>query len=89
MGRPEPDTAASQGVLWATRATSIALEFALPPLLGAYLDRRLGTGSLLILIGAVLGFLAGMAHVLAVARGDAKTVPPRRRGSPPDGGGDA
>ncbi len=72
MGRPLPQSLVSQGVRWATRVTSIGLEFALPALLGGYLDRRLGTGSLLTILGAVFGFLAGMVHLMAIAREGAK-----------------
>jgi hypothetical protein len=63
-----PQSLVSQGVRWATRVTSIGLEFALPALLGGYLDRRLGTGSLLTILGAVFGFVAGMVHLMAIAR---------------------
>jgi hypothetical protein len=85
LGRPEPDSVVSLGVRWATRVTSIGLEFALPPLFGGYLDRRWGLGSTLTVVGAVLGFLTGMAHILAIAREDVRAVSPpgRARGSPP------
>jgi ATP synthase protein I len=82
VGRPEPDSVVSLGVRWATRVTSIGLEFALPPLLGGYLDRRWGTGSLLTIVGALFGFLAGMVHLLAIAREDARLNPPAG-GRPP------
>lgn len=78
MGRPEPDSVVSLGVRWATRVTSIGLEFALPPLLGGYLDRRWGTGSILTIVGALFGFTAGMVHILAIAREDASPGPTRR-----------
>ena len=75
MGRPEPDSIVSLGVRWATRVTSIGLEFALPALLGGYLDRRWGTGSTLTILGALFGFVAGMVHLLAIAREEAKGPP--------------
>ena len=80
MSRTEPDSVVSLGVRWATRVTSIGLEFALPPLLGGYLDRRWGLGSLLTIVGSIFGFLAGMVHLLAIAREDAKANPPKGRG---------
>ncbi len=86
LGRPEPDPAVSQGVRWATRVTTIGLEFALPPLLGGYLDRRWGLGSVLTIVGALFGFLAGMVHLLAIAREDAKANPPPGRRPPPPPG---
>jgi hypothetical protein len=84
-----PQSLVSLGVRWATRVTSIGLEFALPALLGGYLDRRFGTGSLLTILGAVFGFVAGMVHLMAIAREEAKAPRDgRARGTPgptPDG----
>jgi F0F1-type ATP synthase assembly protein I len=54
--------------MWASRASSIGLEFALPPLLGAYLDKRWGTLPWATVAGAVVGFAIGMMHVLRIAR---------------------
>ena len=73
MSRPVPKSVASLGVYWATRITSIGLEFALPPLAGGYLDRRSGTGSLWTIVGAVFGFLTGMVHLIAIAREASKS----------------
>ncbi len=50
----------------------MGLEFALPPLGGGYLDRRWGTGSFWTIVGAILGFLIGMAHLMTIARVAAK-----------------
>ena len=84
MSRPEPASAVTVGVRWATRVTAIGFEFALPALLGSYLDRLWGTGSVLTIAGSVFGFVAGMVHVLAIGREAAKEIPPRRaRSSPP------
>ncbi|HEY2159203.1 MAG TPA: AtpZ/AtpI family protein [Isosphaeraceae bacterium] len=82
MGRPVPQSLVSLGVRWATRVTSIGLEFALPALLGGYLDRRFGTGSLLTILGAVFGFVAGMVHLMAIAREEAKSSPSGRARGP-------
>lgn len=52
---------------WASRVTSIAMEMALPPLLGSWLDRRWGTGYALLIVGGVLGFVLGMMHLVRLA----------------------
>jgi len=74
------DSNVSAGVRWAHRITTVGLEFALPPLGGAYLDRRWGMGSLLTIVGAILGFLMGMTHLLLIARETAKALPAQGRG---------
>ena len=68
LSRPVPRSIASTGAYWAARITSVGLEFALPPLGGGYLDRRWGTGSLITILGAILGFVMGMIHLLAISR---------------------
>jgi len=74
-----PQSAVSMGVRWATRVTSVGLEFALPPLLGGFLDRRWGLGSTLTIAGAIFGFVAGMVHLLAIAREVAAEAAPGPR----------
>ncbi len=56
------------GMQWASRVTSVGLEFVVPPLLGHLADRRLGTSPLVLLIGSVVGFALGMMHILRFAR---------------------
>ncbi len=68
VGRPQARSFLAIGMEWASRATTIGLEFALPPLLGAWGDGRWKTGPWLTVVGAVLGFAAGMMHVLQLAR---------------------
>jgi F0F1-type ATP synthase assembly protein I len=57
---------------WASRITTLGFVFALPPLLGHYLDRRLGSNPVGLLVGMVLGFSAGMLHLLRIARDSSK-----------------
>lgn len=67
-GSDEPRSNLSIGMDWAARVSTVGFEFAVPPLLGALLDRRLGTSPVALLIGAVLGFAVGMMHILRFAR---------------------
>jgi ATP synthase protein I len=77
------------GVEWAARITTVGLEFALPPLLGALVDRWMESGPWGALVGAVLGFSIGMGHLLQIAReGTGPQAPGPRRpsgGRPPRG----
>jgi ATP synthase protein I len=66
--QPEPRSILSVGMQWASRVTTIGLEFALPPLMGAGLDRWWKTSPLATIIGAVVGFAVGMVHLLRIAR---------------------
>ena len=72
---------------WASRVTSVGLEFVLPALLGALLDHWWGTSPAALLVGAVLGFTVGMMGILRIARegpgGKGRTPPTRgSRGEP-------
>ena len=68
MDRPEPPSTLSVGMQWASRVTTVGLEFALPPLMGVGLDRWWHTSPLATVVGAVLGFAVGMMHILRIAR---------------------
>ena len=49
---------------WVQLVTTVALEMALPPGLGHWLDQQWGTSPWLVCVGAVLGFATGMRHLL-------------------------
>ncbi|MEN6451120.1 MAG: AtpZ/AtpI family protein [Thermoguttaceae bacterium] len=55
-------------MLWTSRITSIALEMAVPGLLGYWLDRRLGTGLVLLLVGVAIGFATGILSLIRLTR---------------------
>ncbi len=78
--RPEARSRLAVGVQAASSITSIGLEFSLPAGIGFVIDRYWHTTPVATLIGAVLGFLAGMMHILAVA---SSLSAPRGSASPP------
>ncbi len=49
---------------WVAQITTISLEMALPALGGSWLDQKLGTKVLFLILGSVLGFAAGFWHLL-------------------------
>jgi hypothetical protein len=65
--QPESRSLVSVGIEWATRVTTIGLEFAVPVALGYGLDHWLRTAPAATIVGAVLGFAAGMLHTLRLA----------------------
>jgi len=69
VSEPESRSPLSVGIAWASRVTTLGLEFALPALAGYYLDQRWRTAPVLILVGTTLGFAVGMMHLLRIARG--------------------
>jgi F0F1-type ATP synthase assembly protein I len=67
---------------WASRVTTIGLEFALPVLLGYGVDSWLHTTPAGMIIGALLGFATGMSHAVRIARElGGQATPPRGRTS--------
>jgi hypothetical protein len=48
----------------ASRVTTIALEMVVPPVLGLWIDRKLGTDFIFVSLGAVLGFCTGIMSLL-------------------------
>lgn len=69
----------SIGIDWGARVTSIGLEFALPAVLGHFLDKWLDSAPWLTLVGAILGMAIGMSHILRLPAQLAKAE--RRRSS--------
>jgi len=81
VGRPESRSFLAVGMEWASRVTALGLEFALPAYLGSLADRSWRTSPWLTILGAALGFAAGMMHLLRLAQ-----PPPRSTGPGPQGG---
>ena len=79
MGSPPQDRRDSlaQGYMWATRATSIALQAVIPAGLGYWLDHWWGTAPWLLIVGTVLGFVSMMTELIAFTK-------PKKR-PPPNG----
>jgi hypothetical protein len=55
---------------WSTRVMVVALEMVLPGLAGYWLDQRLGTQVVLMLIGFAVGGTAAMMHLIHLTRVD-------------------
>jgi ATP synthase protein I len=70
---------------WVHQITSIAAEMALPPLVGFWLDERWRTGPWLVAVGALLGFIAAMVHLLALAKQAERRQGERHQGQRPRG----
>lgn len=66
---PTPDDRAPLAIAaqWATVAITVALEMAVPALIGFGIDSWLGTRPVLVSIGAVLGLVLGMWHLVRLS----------------------
>jgi len=65
---PSPIAVAYQ---WATRIIVVALEMVLPGMAGLWLDRKLGTAVLFMLIGFGVGCTGSVIHLVQMTRADA------------------
>jgi hypothetical protein len=45
---------------WASRITTVSLEMAIPPVVGYWIDQRLGTRVVFTMLGAALGMTAAI-----------------------------
>lgn len=72
MPRADRDSGLGIGLALAYRGMTLGVEFALPAVAGYAADRRWHTAPLLTLVGATLGFAAGMWHLLRISSGGPK-----------------
>lgn len=70
MSKPPHDRRDSlaQGYVWATRATSIALQAVVPAGFGFFLDRWWGTAPWLLIVGTVIGFASMLSELIAFTK---------------------
>jgi hypothetical protein len=54
----------SAGLQWTSRITGVALEMVMPGLAGHWLDQKLGTVAVFLLLGVVLGFILGLRTLI-------------------------
>jgi F0F1-type ATP synthase assembly protein I len=61
-------SAMAVGVGWASKVSTIALSFSLPPVIGFGIDRWSGWSPVATLAGVVLGFVMGLMQILQLSR---------------------
>jgi len=65
---PDDRSPAARAAQWSTRIMTVSLEMVLPGLAGYWLDGKLGTKVLFMLIGFALGGFAAIKHLIAMTR---------------------
>ena len=58
----------AKAMVWATRCSSVAMQFAVPPAAGLWLDHRYQTKPIGVCVGAVIGFAVGFRELLRLVR---------------------
>lgn len=66
MSEPRPPLVTAME--WTSRITTISLELVLPILGGYWLDHRLGTRVLFVIVGVILGFSASLWSLLRLVK---------------------
>ena len=62
------DSPLAKGYMWATVIMTMALELALPILLGIYVDYKLGTKCFFLILGVFLGFFAMIVNFIKLVK---------------------
>jgi ATP synthase protein I len=58
----------SIGIEWASRISTVGLEFMLPSVFGVWLDRRWSTSRVATIVGTLLGFTLMLIHLLRIVK---------------------
>ena len=53
---------------WVARITTVSLEMVLPGVIGYWIDLRLGTKVVFLILGVILGFVGGLRHLIKLAK---------------------
>lgn len=71
----------AQAIAWSSRITTVSLEMVLPGVAGYWIDQKLGTVMLFLVLGVIFGMVAGLIHLVRLAGaagGDASQRKPGR-----------
>lgn len=65
---PDERSPVAKAAAWAARILTVALEMVLPGLFGSWVDQKLGTVALFMLIGLGLGFFVAAVHLMQMLK---------------------
>ncbi len=69
---PDGRTPTARAAHWASRIMTISLEMVIPGMAGYWLDLRLGTKVVFMLVGFTFGMIVAMKHLLHLLKTDAE-----------------
>ncbi len=84
MDRPPADdrSALSLAWGWATRIIAVAATMVVPALLGAWIDQKLGTIAVFMLIGLAMGVTMAILQLMRIVK-ESQSQGPRTKTKPP------
>jgi len=65
---PDERSPIAKAAAWSARILTVALEMVLPGLFGSWVDQKLGTVALFMLIGLGLGFFVATLHLMQMIK---------------------
>ncbi len=68
----------AQAMAWSSRITTISMEMVLPAVFGHWLDERLGTQWVFVMLGAIAGMTVGIMHLVRMTDPNSKNVASRK-----------
>jgi F0F1-type ATP synthase assembly protein I len=68
----------AKAVAWSSEAISIAAEMVVPGLIGLWIDRKLGTVMLFLVLGVALGMTLGLIHLVRLTKSLSDQSAPRK-----------
>ncbi len=66
--QPDERSPYAQALEWTSRVMSISMELIAPPLIGYWLDRRMGTLPLFLIVGVALGFITATMSLVQLSK---------------------
>lgn len=75
MDPPEHRPPLAEAMEWSSRITTVALEMVIPAVAGRWLDQKLGTRVVFVIVGAALGMTMAIIHLLRMTSAQPKSGP--------------
>lgn len=64
----DPRSPIARAMAWASEVTAIALEMVVPAVIGLWIDQKLGTKLVFLIVGVAVGATGGIVHLLRMAQ---------------------
>ncbi|MGA2798796.1 MAG: AtpZ/AtpI family protein [Thermoguttaceae bacterium] len=65
---PDDQSSYANAMVWVSRITSIVLEMVLPGVIGYWIDLKLGTRVVFLILGVILGFVGGIWQLIRLTK---------------------